>query len=42
MFHLGWIGIVLNLRPAEMLDFILGWTIYDYVNDDKLARSKAE
>lgn len=42
MFHLGWIGIVLNLRPAEMLDFILGWTTLDIVSDDGLERTKPE
>jgi hypothetical protein len=33
-FHLGWIGIVGNIRYAEMLDFILGFTTFDLAHDD--------
>ena len=33
-FHIGWIGIVFNLRYAEMLDFILGFTTFDLAGDD--------
>jgi len=42
MLHLGWVGIVLNLRPAEMLDFVLGWTTFDLTGDDELQRSQPE
>jgi hypothetical protein len=32
--HLGYIGLVGNVRYAEMADFLLGWTTYDLCGDD--------
>ncbi|MHC4592967.1 MAG: hypothetical protein ACYS8L_09785 [Planctomycetota bacterium] len=32
--HLGWFGLVANLRYTQILDFILGWTTLDIANDD--------
>ncbi len=34
--HLGWIGIHMNVRPVDFLDFILGWTTLDIVGDDNI------
>ena len=33
--HLGWIGLHLTLRPADLLDFILGLTTLDILDDDQ-------
>ena len=33
-FHLGRRGVVFNLRYAEILDFLLGWTTLDICGDD--------
>ncbi|MBN1865996.1 hypothetical protein JW916_01770 [Candidatus Sumerlaeota bacterium] len=35
-FHIGWIGIQHTMRPAAILDFILGWTTFDLLGDDDL------
>ncbi len=35
-FHFGWIGIHAALHPANLLDFLIGWTGYDLMNDDNL------
>ena len=32
--HIGWVGVVGNLRYMEMIDFILGWTTLDIGGDD--------
>ncbi len=32
--HLGWFGFVFNLRYTEALDFLMGWTTYDFCGDD--------
>ena len=32
--HLGWIGLVGNVRYVEVLDFALGWTTLDIACDD--------
>jgi hypothetical protein len=32
--HLLWVGVVLNLKYAEFLDFILGFTTFDLARDD--------
>ena len=34
-------GLVLNLRPADMVDFLLGWTTYDFMGDDFYAQAAA-
>ncbi|NQU42613.1 hypothetical protein HQ520_04965 [bacterium] len=34
--HLGWIGIVFNLRPLDVVDFVVGWTTVDFMGDDHL------
>ena len=36
------LGIRLGFNPAELLDFILGWTTLDIVNDDLEARKLKE
>jgi hypothetical protein len=32
--HLGYIGFLANCRPLELVDFILGWTTIDIMDDD--------
>ena len=32
--HLGWIGFMANCRPLELIDFLLGWTTLDILDDD--------
>lgn len=32
--HLGYVGVVANLRYLELLDFLLGWTTLDIACDD--------
>ena len=32
--HLGWIGIHATMRPVDLIDFILGWTTLDIMQDD--------
>ncbi len=32
--HLGYVGLVWNLRYQEVLDFLLGWTTFDLAGDD--------
>jgi len=32
--HLGWFGVLLNCRPVELIDFVVGWTTLDIVCDD--------
>jgi hypothetical protein len=32
--HLGWAGLIANLRYAEMVDFLAGWTTADLCGDD--------
>ena len=34
ILHLGWGGVMFNLRYADMLDFLLGWTTFDLAGDD--------
>jgi len=33
--HLGWIGFYMNVRPLDIIDFILGWTTIDMLGDDE-------
>lgn len=33
-FHLGWIGLYFPCRPLDMVDFLVGWTTIDILNDD--------
>ncbi|MBM4038648.1 MAG: hypothetical protein FJ290_09050 [Planctomycetes bacterium] len=33
-FHLGFVGLVNNVRFAEIADFLLGWTTFDLCGDD--------
>lgn len=35
MLHLGWIGLVFNCRPGDVVDFIVGWTTLDLMHDDQ-------
>jgi len=39
IIHLGYVAVVFNLRPADMLDFILGWSTLDIIGDDDLKDS---
>jgi hypothetical protein len=34
--HLGWIGFVMDFRPVDLVDFLVGWTTIDFLNDDNL------
>lgn len=34
--HLGWIGVHMNVRPLDIVDFILGWTTLDIIGDDNI------
>jgi hypothetical protein len=36
LVHLGYVGFLANCRPAELLDFVLGWTTADMLQDDDL------
>lgn len=36
IFHFGWIGIQNTMRPAGILDFIVGWSGYDLLGDNNL------
>ncbi len=42
VIHLGWIGVYLYLRPADILDFIVGWTTLDIMRDDLVKPKKSE
>jgi len=35
VIHLGWIGMYMNVRPVDILDFLLGWTTIDIMGDDE-------
>lgn len=35
LFHLGWIGITVNCKFAEIIDFLLGWATVDIMGDDE-------
>ena len=32
--HLGWIGLHASFRPLDIVDFLVGWTTLDILNDD--------
>jgi len=32
--HLGWVGLHASFRPLDIIDFLLGWTTLDILNDD--------
>ncbi|MFW6164404.1 MAG: hypothetical protein ACODAJ_16665 [Planctomycetota bacterium] len=32
--HLGFVGLYASLHPADILDFLVGWTTADLMNDD--------
>jgi len=34
--HLGWIGVRANCRLADLIDFIIGWTTIDILDDDNI------
>jgi len=34
LLHLGWAGIAINCKLADIADFILGWTTLDIMGDD--------
>jgi len=38
--HLGYVGLVWNVRWAELADFMLGWTTIDFAGDDGYERGK--
>ncbi len=40
LFHFGRVGLHLNCHFLELLDFWLGWTTLDIMNDDALDRPK--
>ena len=40
--HIGWIGIQHTMRPAAILDFILGWTTFDLLGDNDLPPPPAQ
>jgi len=35
--HIGYIGVLANCRPLELIDFVLGWTTLDILGDDGAA-----
>jgi len=37
--HLGWIGLNVNCKIGELLDFVLGWTTLDIGGDDGAKRA---
>lgn len=37
IFHFGYVGIVFNLRPLDLIDFLVGWTTLDILHDDNRA-----
>jgi len=39
VLHLGWIGLEINGKFAEIADFILGWTTYDLMGDDTAGKA---
>jgi hypothetical protein len=39
ILHLGWIGVSLNCKFGQLLDFVLGWTTIDIMGDDKTTNS---
>jgi hypothetical protein len=39
--HLGWLGFLMNIRPVEMVDFLVGWTTADILMDDDIAPVEA-
>ena len=38
--HVGFIGVVVNCRLGEVLDFVVGWTTLDIGKDDVYLRAK--
>lgn len=40
--HLGYVGLVNNVRFAEIADFLLGWTGFDLCGDDGAARGAGD
>ncbi len=39
ILHLGWIGFSLNCKFGQLMDFVLGWTTLDIMDDDKTLSS---
>jgi hypothetical protein len=39
LLHLGWIGLTLNCKFAEIADFILGWTTFDLMGNDTAGKA---
>jgi hypothetical protein len=39
--HIGWVGILLNCRILELMDFVAGWTTLDFMDDDGKPREVA-
>lgn len=42
ILHLGWVGIIWDIRPFDAVDFILGWTTLDIMHDDDIAPPPAK
>ena len=42
MLHLGWVGITINCKFAELGDFLVGWTTVDYMDDDNAGVEEAK
>ena len=40
--HLGWVGIHVPCRPLDLVDFVLGFTTLDIMQDDTVSVSEAE
>ncbi len=34
--HVGWVGIIWDIRPFDVFDFIFGWTTFDMMGDDNV------
>ena len=42
MLHLGWVGITVNCKFAELGDFVVGLTTLDYMGDDDAGIEKKD
>ena len=36
MGYIGWLGVHTHFRPLDIIDFVLGWTTLDIMNDDNI------
>ncbi len=37
VFHVGWVGILFDIRPVDIFDFIVGWSTIDIQGDDNIS-----